>query len=380
MDRPRTRLSRPVFALVLLTVLASTSCSDDSQAKEARSAIDAGAAPLLQLVDSTVLDEPDSALLARPVDLALDRGSFFVSDLSSRRVHRYARDGGLTATYGRSGRGPGEFEAPFRSAVTSDGLLAVVDRSQQRVSLFDVESTQPRGEVMQEGLAYSINSFGRGLLLGSVVARTWSPLGVWSPGMDSVRPAGSMPRPLLTSAMLPSMRMAVSAIPLSAGAAVLFSNVDSIFLFDSTGRIIRKVAVPALRRRGVPADAEVRGQMSRSAPEAYAILSTAAELGQLTSGAFAAVHFDFTLVGQRLTAVGWVTLVSADGSQSCSDATLPLSQDGMPNVAFHGDTLFVLDQFVTASGVRSVVRAWKVSAEGCGWSSSSKLTGDSVPQ
>ena len=163
------------------------------------------------------------------------------------------------------------------------------------------------------------------------------------------------------------MRLSVMVAPLDSGAAALFSSFDGVIFFDRHGLVVRSVQLPVVRRRGSPTDAEARARASRSPEDLYSILSTAAHLQRLADGSFAAMHFDFTLVGQRLTAEGFVTVLKADLSAACVDGVIPFSSDAQPAVDFRGDTLFVLDQFVTeADGVLSVVRGWTCrSGTGC---------------
>ena len=164
------------------------------------------------------------------------------------------------------------------------------------------------------------------------------------------------------------MRSSVMVAPLDSGAAALFSSFDGVIFFDRHGLVVRSVQLPVVRRRGSPTDAEARARASRSPAELYAILSTAGHLQRLADGSFAAMHFDFTLVGQRLTAEGFVTVLKADLSAACVDGVIPFSSDAQPAVDFRGDTLFVLDQFVTeADGVLSVVRAWTLDLSEWDW-------------
>jgi sugar lactone lactonase YvrE len=55
------------------------------------------------------------------------------------RVSRFSRDGKFIKSWGTTGKGPGEFNAPHTIAIDSRGRLFVGDRSNNRIQLFDQE-------------------------------------------------------------------------------------------------------------------------------------------------------------------------------------------------------------------------------------------------
>lgn len=70
-------------------------------------------------------------------------GSIFVADGhdggAAGRILKYASDGTLIKTWGKPGKGPGEFAAPHALAVDSRGRLLVGDRGNKRIQVFDQE-------------------------------------------------------------------------------------------------------------------------------------------------------------------------------------------------------------------------------------------------
>lgn len=73
----------------------------------------------------------------RVMDAALDRaGRIIVADDQSHRVVVFARDGRYVGTLGRRGRGPGEFESPWRVATDANDSIFVWDMAQARISVF----------------------------------------------------------------------------------------------------------------------------------------------------------------------------------------------------------------------------------------------------
>jgi DNA-binding beta-propeller fold protein YncE len=74
-----------------------------------------------------------------PTDVAVaPDGEIYVSDgYGNGRVHVFEPDGALRASFGAVGRGPGEFMTPHALIVDKRNRLAVVDRENNRVQLFD---------------------------------------------------------------------------------------------------------------------------------------------------------------------------------------------------------------------------------------------------
>jgi DNA-binding beta-propeller fold protein YncE len=71
-------------------------------------------------------------------------GSIFVSDghegaFPNGRILKFTKDGKFIKTWGRKGKGPGEFASPHTMAWDSQGRLFVGDRSNGRIQIFDQE-------------------------------------------------------------------------------------------------------------------------------------------------------------------------------------------------------------------------------------------------
>ena len=70
-------------------------------------------------------------------------GDIFVADghggETNARIVKFDKDGKFIKTWGRKGRGPGEFETPHGLAMDSAGRLFVADRSNNRIQIFDQE-------------------------------------------------------------------------------------------------------------------------------------------------------------------------------------------------------------------------------------------------
>lgn len=93
--------------------------------------------------DTLLLAAPDEQVVGVVSDLAFWDGRLVVVDALQADVKLSdPTDGSLTATVGRRGSGPGEFERPISAAVAPDGRLPVLDAKRMRVLFF-----RPGGEL-----------------------------------------------------------------------------------------------------------------------------------------------------------------------------------------------------------------------------------------
>jgi DNA-binding beta-propeller fold protein YncE len=79
----------------------------------------------------------------RPTNLAVaPNGDLYVTDgYGNARVHRFAADGRLLASWGAPGGGPGEFRIPHGICILADGRVLVADRENDRIQIFDPAGT-----------------------------------------------------------------------------------------------------------------------------------------------------------------------------------------------------------------------------------------------
>lgn len=78
-----------------------------------------------------------------PTNVAIaPNGEMYVADgYGNARVHRFAPDGRLLASWGTPGSGAGEFHVPHGIAVDADGTVYVADRENSRVQRFTSAGT-----------------------------------------------------------------------------------------------------------------------------------------------------------------------------------------------------------------------------------------------
>jgi sugar lactone lactonase YvrE len=85
-------------------------------------------------------DGPDT--FNQPSDVVVaPNGDIFVGDGhdedSNARIVKFSKDGKFIKTWGKRGRGPGEFDTPHGVAFDSKGRLFVADRGNNRIQIFD---------------------------------------------------------------------------------------------------------------------------------------------------------------------------------------------------------------------------------------------------
>jgi DNA-binding beta-propeller fold protein YncE len=78
-------------------------------------------------------------LFNRPTDIAFTaNGDFYVSDgYGNSRVVKFNKNGEFLTTWGKKGKGEGEFDLPHAVAVDKAGLVYVGDRDNRRMQIFD---------------------------------------------------------------------------------------------------------------------------------------------------------------------------------------------------------------------------------------------------
>ncbi len=86
----------------------------------------------------------DDAVLGRPLALALDGERLYIADALDCAVKVFSTEGRFLRSIGRKGQGPGELSFPSGVCV-SGGLIAVADKLNFRVQLFDREGKAAGG-------------------------------------------------------------------------------------------------------------------------------------------------------------------------------------------------------------------------------------------
>jgi hypothetical protein len=81
----------------------------------------------------------DEKHFGRPTDIAwLPDGTFFISDgYVNTRVMKFDKNGKFLMTWGKKGKGPGEFDLPHSIDIDAQRRVYVADRSNSRIQIFD---------------------------------------------------------------------------------------------------------------------------------------------------------------------------------------------------------------------------------------------------
>lgn len=342
----------------------------------------AGGGPAVVAVDSVRLHEADTLYLGNPYALAVDPqdGSFYVSDFFADRVFRFRRDGTLARTYGRPGRGPGEFLTPTLVFVPDARTVAAADDEHARIHLFDRETGAFLRSVPHEGRLGSsppIILAGTAWMPSHNRARGSSVL-AWDVASDDVRYLVPLPADYVrSSAGLGRYSAFYSMGVVAAWADTLLVGMNGrneLLLARADGTVVDTLHVPVARRRGVPHDVRARMDEDRKA-SARDLFRTASILNQAVrapDGRLLLVHHDSDLEGELpgglITARVFASVVSADRRRACVDAEIPVSRDARPIEGARGDTLFVLDRRITdGERLETWIIAYRLDTAPCDW-------------
>jgi len=332
--------------------------------------------PSIEIVDSTILAEPDSAPIGATSALARSAaGATYVSDLAGGRIFKFGAGGQFAGAYGRKGDGPGEFQMPSTlTLIANDSLLVVVDPGREYVSILDAKTGQfVRGfKVPFQISGQSWTARGDTLVFsvfpGSHVFAQWR----WQ--SDSIVLRGSMPGKLLSEANIVTLYGWPEVIPIDSGFIAVFPTEAGMRLLDRNGSPLASVLVPAARRRGDPPDLIEQHHRLESNGEKFRYLGSApAGLRRLSSGAIAVFSLDLDRsyrprgIEYKLQAY-YLSLVSPDLNRACVDGRIPIESDGVSIPILVGDTLFMLSRRVSGNNrVRTAVYAFSISDKGCDW-------------
>jgi hypothetical protein len=327
--------------------------------------------PALVVLDSLVLVENDSQFVGKSSGIVTSRsGSYFIGDALNMTVHQFSPQGRYVRSWGRRGRGPGEFTSVGTLALDGDSLLLVDGGSQLQV--FDLRTGKPKWQrrlPTRQSLFAFVADRGR-VFFNAVDATHRSTLGLVTTADDSAKYSGPYPAPLgrnkLVDQYLSFLEFAVFS---GDSVAVALQNTDYLFLgrfgsarFDSVriGRVTRRGSRPELLRTMTEDPASVQ-------PHLYSF-SVPWALGRLSSGQFAYITTDQTFVTNRLIGTLFASVVDPRTRRTCPDAEIPVPKDPQPWITFRGDTMLVVSQELSKEAKpRTVIRRFSFRTEGCRW-------------
>lgn len=362
---PRVRRCAP---LLLALVLAACGGADDDVDETARQP-----APTLTPVDSVALPDTGALALGDVANLGLHVGddAIWVADRQNGRLVRFARDGRPLAQVSRKGRGPGEIAGPGPLAVMGDGTVAVWDYGGPKVLGFAPDGAL-RWEVpvrRTQALPLQLQATGDTLWSGIVSLADSTGAMRIVPGSGAIEKLAPVPAEY-AAGLAYSLPFAI-ALRLDDGLLLNYAGDYRLFLHRDDGGI-DTLPLPKRLRRGTPPDLLARATRGeyRDAGGFENVVSVPAHAARLPDGSLALVHSDVTFsqtAHSPARAEVWLTVVDSTHERACVDASLPRSDHGLPSLTFRGDTLFLLDQVITADRATPVLRAFVVSTAGCAW-------------
>lgn len=196
--------------------------------------------------DELVLEESDSVLVVLPTVRSAPSGKLLVADFSEDQIRLYTASGGLLGHYGRSGRGPGEFQGLVFADHLPSGRVVAVDRTGNGAVL------NPSASELQTTFRASLGPvlYNGGVLSDSMIVlagrygRPESPLlhlynlaAQQFEGSFFQAPAGV--RNSLLEASLAFVDVAVRRDTVAA----IYSHADTVYLFTATGELLERFPV-----------------------------------------------------------------------------------------------------------------------------------------
>jgi hypothetical protein len=358
----------PIWAWAVVCAGCSGKPRDDPRAES--TAVGPGHGPVIALIDSQTLNEPESLLIDRPTAVAAGANrALFVADMFHQRVIGYDATGRPTQRFGRKGSGPGEFQDIAGLTVLGDSLLAVVDFGRRRIELFDIRSGQLRPGVSFQGKPYSVRP-GRAdnLVIGNLLLEGGTSIALVGIETLAVRYLGQLPSAYSQSAPLAAVHSLITAEAAGSDYLIGFSGSQAeLALADGDGEIQRWITIPRRLRRGVPTDVAQRFLEPGPFPELFAASSFLFGFHQ-TSRGVVVIHHDQDLVGKIIQAAVFVSLVTPDLTSSCVDGRLPIESQSLPVHTFQGDTLLFLTQTTNERmEARTLVSRWRVLPDSSAW-------------
>ncbi len=353
--------------------VAAAACTDAADAPEP---IDM---PRLTRIDSLVLEETPAVTLGDVSHFTISDADVWVVDRQNGRLVRFARDGRLRATFGRTGSGPGELTAPGPLALVGDTTLVVLDYGRGAIVQFRVADGTPLAELplREQVMATQLQSVGDTIWMGAVGLRNGMGVMHVSSGDGALGRSVPHPREFADEGGLHWSLPFAIALRLEDATLVAYAGHHRTILHRDDGSM-DSLLVPSPRRRGVPADLA-----SRAATGAYretlggleGAVSLPVRAHQLPDGSLALVHVDIEVspdadpsTGRGARYRAFLTVIRSDFAAACVDAPIPAGEgSSLPGLAFHGDTLSVLEQRIVDDRAVPVLSSYRIDLRGCQW-------------
>lgn len=338
--------------------------------------------PTLVLEDSIILRETDDHPVGQPVSLiTVDDGSFVIADGYSNSVLHFDSGGRFLRNFGQKGEGPGEFEFVSYAGFVAGDVVGIGDDHAFELELFELGSGAHIGAVKMGSLIEAYVVRGNTVWFVGIDAESSTTLGAvelddllatasggGSDGTTLSPDRVGVPRIYTENDVVMGMLSGVTFDVREGVAVVGFLASPSLLIVNSSGAVVDSLEVPVARRRGLLDEEEFLG-MGRG-PESTGIWGRISALVKVSHDSRGYVHTvhqesNYDPESRQMRATFFVSSVKADGTRACPDTLVPTSDAGLAELTLDGDRLRVLDQRLAGSGVRTVVRTFRIDPDDC---------------
>ena len=303
----------------------------------------------------TRLHDSDTSYVGAPVSFAVSvRNEYFIVDRFSVQVLRYDSSGQFQGKLGRNGQGPNEFMQPTFIEFVDDTTILISDPSRRDFTLWNVNTSVLQSRVpYRGGLGYF--QADRGTITGTVFDRLTGTIAArWRLNAMQPQYLGKLPAVFAPGNRFASIYGYIPVATFGDSVAYFSGESDYLRIADSAWNVTDSIPIPRRIRRGVPMviDSTLGGE--RSINDVRSQLSNPYDLHRLSGGRFAVLHVDWSVRNNVPVGSVFLTVVDKRSAPRCVDIQLPVHDvNTIARVAFRGDSLFVLDQYI--SGERAVI-------------------------
>lgn len=328
--------------------------------------------PVLMPLDTFFLHDGASTGLSRPGNMSIDdaTGDFFVSDLFGYSVLQYSRSGEFIK----------EFLFYTDPSVGAGGFGGIVGVSDSALFVYDYVEKIIKRTTLSAGHTRPWRPY-RGRLTSGIFAGDTIWLGMFDLETDVA--VGVVPLEVLDDTIraelipLPTSYREYSSLSSifdltfvskwTDSLAVAFSGTSELLIFRLSDGASRIWPVPVRDRHGTPEDrlGEFAGG-GLTFDQFFESWSAVFGVHRLPSGEIAVIHFDQEITGRHISSTVYLSVMNPRDGRACVDALVPTTQQSQPAVAFHHDTLVVVENVALGeTGGGSLVRRFGIDMRPC---------------
>jgi hypothetical protein len=294
-------------------------------------------------------------------------GIVYVSDGAQHHAVAVDAQGHITRTFGRKGRGPGEFSVPTSVALAGDTMLLVRDAGQLRVHKFDTRTGTLIGTTRLPAGSGRLRVLGDDLLVAAFDADSQSSLTrLTSSGATTMQ--GGLPSYARQHVMMLSPFPSQAFVVVDRTVFAISELSTALVTWPLGTRQVTGFELPKTLRRGVNlADYDAMLQDPAKAAQLAYRHSVPMLLERMDNGYLVAAMYDVDLVGAAFTGRFYLSLIDVRGHRACVDIPVPVPEDPPARLALAGDTLIAIVQSVAGNGAAATIRRWQVNPAACSW-------------